>query len=114
MIVESIGFMGRIVGSTQTPNWTLTPYIIQVLTLLLAPALFAASIYMIQGRIVLLTAGERLSMIRVSWLTKIFVIGDIFSFLLQCAGMTDPLPKVLHFIELLLQQRFKTRNYEFR
>lgn len=54
----------------------------------MAPALFSASIYMIQRRIVLLTGGERLSLIRVGWLTKIFVVGDVFSFLLQCAGMS--------------------------
>ena len=62
------------------------PYIIQSLFILLAPALLAASIYMELGRIILLVDGEHLSLIRTRWLTKIFVAGDIISFLTQGAG----------------------------
>lgn len=58
----------------------------QTLLLLLGPALLAASIYMILGRIILLTDGEKYSIIRRTWLTKIFVGGDIISFLVQGAG----------------------------
>ncbi|KAF2731159.1 RTA1 like protein [Polyplosphaeria fusca] len=58
----------------------------QSLLLLLAPALFAASIYMVLGRIILLTDGEKFSLIRRTWLTKIFVGGDVLSFLLQSTG----------------------------
>jgi hypothetical protein len=54
--------------------------------ILVAPALFAASIYMELGRIILLTDGEQHSIIPKKWLTKIFVIGDVISFLLQAAG----------------------------
>jgi hypothetical protein len=59
----------------------------QSLLLLLAPALFAASIYMVLGRIIRLTDGEAYSLIRVSRLTKIFVAGDVLSFLVQSTGM---------------------------
>lgn len=79
-------------SSTQTPNWTLEPYILQSLLLLLAPAFFAASIYMELGRIITLVDGEHLSMIRKQRLTKIFVCGDVFSFLVQGAGQFLPLP----------------------
>lgn len=58
----------------------------QSLLLLLAPAFFAASIYMILGRIILLTDGESHSLIKARWLTKIFVFGDVLSFLAQSAG----------------------------
>lgn len=58
----------------------------QSLLLLLAPALFAASIYMVLGRLILLTDGESSSLIRASWLTKVFVTGDVLSFLAQSAG----------------------------
>jgi hypothetical protein len=58
----------------------------QTLLLLLGPALFAATIYMILGRIVVLTKGENYSLIRPSWLTKIFVGGDVLCFLLQGGG----------------------------
>jgi hypothetical protein len=55
----------------------------QSLLLLVAPALFAASIYIILGRIILLTDGEKHSLIRQKWLTKVFVAGDVLSFLMQ-------------------------------
>jgi len=62
------------------------PYIIQSLLLLLGPALFAASVYMVFGRLIRLVGGERYSIIRVNWLTKIFVLGDVLSFLVQSGG----------------------------
>lgn len=58
----------------------------QTLLLLLGPALLAASIYMILGRIILLTDGEKYALVRRTWLTKIFVGGDILAFLAQSAG----------------------------
>jgi hypothetical protein len=58
----------------------------QSLLLLVAPALFAASIYIILGRIILLVDGEKHSIIRQKWLTKIFVTGDIISFVTQMGG----------------------------
>jgi hypothetical protein len=54
--------------------------------LLVAPALYAASIYMMLGRIILVTDGESHSVIRKNWLTKIFVAGDVVSFIMQGAG----------------------------
>jgi hypothetical protein len=54
--------------------------------LLLAPAFFAASIYMVLGRLILLVDGEAHSIIRAKWLTKVFVLGDVVSFLTQSAG----------------------------
>ena len=84
--VEIMGYAGRIASSQETPDWTLGPYIVQSLTLLIAPALFAASIYMTLGRIILLVDGERHSIIPKKWLTKLFVAGDVLSFLLQGAG----------------------------
>jgi hypothetical protein len=66
--------------------WSLSPFIVQSLFILVAPALLAASIYIILGRIILLVDGERYSLVRQKWLTKMFVAGDVFSFLLQGAG----------------------------
>jgi hypothetical protein len=62
------------------------PYIQQTLLLLLAPALFAASIYMMLGRIVVLLDAEHLCIFKKKWLTKFFVAGDILSFTVQAAG----------------------------
>ncbi|KAH6670137.1 putative RTA1 domain protein [Halenospora varia] len=81
---EWIGYIGRII-SHSSPT-ALGPYIMQTLLLLIAPALFAATIYMILGRIILLLGGSSRSPIRKSVLTKLFVCGDVLSFLAQAAG----------------------------
>ncbi|KAG2019406.1 hypothetical protein GB937_004948 [Aspergillus fischeri] len=85
-IFEIIGYIGRAMSSKQTPDWTLGPYIVQTLFLLLAPALLAASVYMLLGRIILLLQAESHALLGRKWLTKIFVTGDVLSFLLQGAG----------------------------
>ncbi|TVY60215.1 Protein RTM1 [Fusarium oxysporum f. sp. cubense] len=84
--MQVIGYIGRAVSSNESPNWTVKPYVVQTLLLLISPALFAASIYMILGRIIIITGGERHSPIKRVWLTKIFVVGDVASFILQGAG----------------------------
>ncbi|KAE8390153.1 hypothetical protein ETB97_009057 [Aspergillus alliaceus] len=85
-IFEIIGYIGRAMSSKESPNWTLGPYIIQTLFLLLAPALLAASIYMFLGRIILVLQAESHALLKKKWLTKIFVTGDVLSFVLQGAG----------------------------
>ncbi|KAL4768683.1 RTA1 like protein-domain-containing protein [Aspergillus nidulans var. acristatus] len=84
--VEIIGYIGRAASSKQSPNWTLGPYLVQTLFLLLAPALLAASIYMFLGRIILVLEAESHALMKKKWLTKVFVTGDVLSFLLQGAG----------------------------
>ena len=81
-----MGYIGRVLSSRESPNWTLGPFIMQSLLLLLAPALYAASIYMVLGRIIELIDGEKQSLIRKRWLTKLFVMGDVLSFTVQMAG----------------------------
>jgi hypothetical protein len=87
-VCEITGYSGRAVSATQSPNWTLVPYIIQSLLLLIAPALFAASIYMVLGRIILLTNGATFSLVRPKVLTFLFVSGDVLCFLVQGSGET--------------------------
>ncbi|KAH1304358.1 hypothetical protein KXX24_003584 [Aspergillus fumigatus] len=86
IIVEAIGYLCRYISAKQTPKWTTKPYIGQSLLLLLAPALFAASVYMILGRIIRLLNAGSLSLVRPNWLTKVFVAGDVISFFMQCGG----------------------------
>jgi hypothetical protein len=86
-LVELIGYIGRILSARQSPNWTLGPFILQSVCLLVAPALFAASIYMVLGRIIVAVDGEKYSFIKKRWLTKIFVTFDVISFLVLAAGM---------------------------
>jgi hypothetical protein len=60
--------------------------VIQSVLILVAPALYAASIYMILGRLIRALHAEHLSFIPVKWLTKIFVSGDVVALLLQAGG----------------------------
>ncbi|KAF3402544.1 hypothetical protein DPV78_004250 [Talaromyces pinophilus] len=83
---EWVGYIGRILSSNESPNWSLGPYIQQTILILLAPALFAASIYMMLGRIVMLLDAEQHCIFRKKWLTKFFVCGDVLSFTVQAAG----------------------------
>jgi hypothetical protein len=80
----------------------LGPYIVSALGTLLAPALFAASIYMVLGRVIHLTGGESYALIRKKWSTKLFVIGDITSFLFQAMGKSTYLsPDKIEHTEIL-------------
>ena len=62
------------------------PYIAQSMLILLAPALYAASIYMLLGRLVVLLDGEDNCVISTKWLTKLFLLGDILSIIGQGGG----------------------------
>ncbi|KAF0327599.1 hypothetical protein K4K61_008112 [Colletotrichum sp. SAR11_59] len=83
-LLEIAGYLGRFLSSTDTGN--LGFFMIQTLCLLVAPALFAASIYMVLGRLILYLQCAPLSPIKPSRLTKIFVVGDVLSFLVQVMG----------------------------
>lgn len=82
--VEIAGYAARAASYDITDQ--LPPYVIQYLFILVAPALFAASIYMILGRIIRSVQGKRHSPIRPVWLTRIFVTGDVISFATQLVG----------------------------
>ncbi|KFA69644.1 hypothetical protein S40285_04042 [Stachybotrys chlorohalonatus IBT 40285] len=86
-LAEVIGYVGRVLGAMEDPGcWTLGPFVMQACLILVGPAFMAASIYMILGRIILLTEGEHHALIKRRWLTKLFVTGDVISLLTQSAG----------------------------
>ncbi|KAM0352042.1 hypothetical protein HYE67_009920 [Fusarium culmorum] len=85
-LFECVGYIGRALSANEAPDFTKNPYIIQSILLLLGPALLAASIYMVLGRLIVLLDAGHLSVIRPNWLTKVFVTGDVLSFLAQSAG----------------------------
>ncbi|KAI1758516.1 RTA1 like protein-domain-containing protein [Hypoxylon sp. FL1150] len=85
-LFETGGYAARAWSARQTPDWTLMPYIIQSLLTLLGPTFFAASIYMILGRLIRFLGADPYSMIRSRWLTKFFLLGDILSFFGQGGG----------------------------
>ena len=83
--MEIVGYIGRVISSHN--QWSLGPHIIQAILLLVAPALFAASIYIVLGRVISATHAENLSLVPRRWLTRIFVCGDVVAFLLQAGGV---------------------------
>ncbi|CAG7978860.1 unnamed protein product [Penicillium salamii] len=83
-LLECAGYIARIFSHFDTE--ALGPYIVQTMLILVAPPLFAASIYMTLGRIIVKLDAEEMSLVPVRFLTKIFVVGDVISFLLQCGG----------------------------
>ena len=83
-IVQFLGYCGR--AAAHSDPTKLGTYIMQTTLILIAPALFAASIYMILGRLIRILGAESLSIIPVSWMTKIFVAGDVISFFMQAGG----------------------------
>ncbi|KAI1463487.1 RTA1 like protein [Daldinia caldariorum] len=85
-LFEAVGYVGRAMSSPEYPNFTKNPYIIQSTLLLLGPTLFAASIYMILGRLIVLLEANSYSIIKPRWLTKVFVLGDVLSFFAQGGG----------------------------
>jgi hypothetical protein len=87
--VEVIGYIGRALSHFHDDE--LGPFIIQSLLLLVAPALFSGSIYMVLGRLIRFLEAEKYSLIRINWLTKLFVCGDIVAFVIQGTG-TSILP----------------------
>ncbi|PLB49973.1 RTA1 like protein [Aspergillus steynii IBT 23096] len=80
-IFEFIGYCARAACHNSTGK--IMPFSIQNVFILLGPALFAASIYMTLSRIIYSIRGEPLALVHPRWLTKIFVAGDILSFIVQ-------------------------------
>jgi hypothetical protein len=62
------------------------PYCIQAVFILLGPALFAASVYMVLARIIRSIHAEKYSILPLNWVTKTFVLSDIVTFLVQAGG----------------------------
>jgi len=85
-IFEIVGYAARAISNKEAPNLSLGPFVIQTLLILVAPALLAASIYMILGRIIISVDAESYSLIKKRWLTKVFVTSDVISFFVQLGG----------------------------
>ncbi|KAL4906983.1 hypothetical protein BDW74DRAFT_131154 [Aspergillus multicolor] len=83
-VFQILGYLFRILSHNHTDSIPL--YALQTVLILLAPALYAASIYMVLGRLIEYLNAQEHSLVRVKWMTKIFVTGDVISFLMQCGG----------------------------
>lgn len=85
------GYVFRYISAKSPAD--LGPYIMQSLFIILPPSLYAATIYMIYGRLVIFVNAPEASIIRPTRVTKIFVTGDVLAFLLQAGGggmMAEP------------------------
>ncbi|KAG4275410.1 hypothetical protein FPRO04_14396 [Fusarium proliferatum] len=83
-LFQTAGYCGRIWSHYNT--LAVGGFVVQAIPILVAPALYAASIYMILGRLIRTLRAEHLSLIRVEWVTRIFVTGDVVAFSLQAGG----------------------------
>lgn len=105
--VEIYGLVSRCTASQNTAS--ILSYALANDGILLAPALFAASIYMTLGRLIRFLQAEHLSLINVRWLAKIFVVGDVLSFVVQgsSVGLSvtghDTGAKLIIIVGLLIQ-----------
>ncbi|KAM5352940.1 hypothetical protein ACJ41O_005662 [Fusarium nematophilum] len=87
-IVFAIGCFFQVIGygaraGAHSKTERIMPYAVQNMFIIIAPVLFAASIYMVLARIINSIRAEKYSMIRPTKLTKTFVLGDVLSFLIQ-------------------------------
>ena len=79
-----LGYVFRLL-SARNPD-SLTSYISQSMLIILPPSLYAATIYMTYGRIVMFVNKPHLSVVNPHKVTKLFVLGDTSAFLLQLVG----------------------------
>ncbi|KAF2271971.1 RTA1-domain-containing protein [Westerdykella ornata] len=83
-VFEVIGYLFRIAARYDTSSLPLS--ILQSVFPLLAPILFAASLYMVYARVVRSLHAEFLSIVPSRWTTIIFVGGDWFCLNVQSSG----------------------------
>ncbi|KAK6335087.1 hypothetical protein TWF718_010528 [Orbilia javanica] len=85
-LLEVIGYIGRVGGSSDPFNGLGgQSFIIQICCLTVAPACYAAGIYLCLARIVM-AFGEDISRIKPRWYTYIFITCDVVSLVTQSVG----------------------------
>ncbi|KAF2134861.1 RTA1-domain-containing protein [Dothidotthia symphoricarpi CBS 119687] len=82
-VLEVVGYIGRIMA--HNGQYKETPFLIQIVCLTIAPAFFAAGIYLCLSRIIL-AFGADISRIKPLSYPRIFIPCDIVSLLLQATG----------------------------
>ncbi|KAK5947863.1 hypothetical protein OHC33_011128 [Knufia fluminis] len=83
-LFQILGYATRIACHYHTD--LIPPYAIQSTFIVIAPVFYAASIYMVLGRLIRSVHGDRHSIIRPTRMTKIFVWGDILTLNVQSTG----------------------------
>ncbi|KAK9368155.1 RTA1 like protein-domain-containing protein [Lipomyces kononenkoae] len=83
-LFQMIGYPARVFAHYHTDQ--IGPYAVQSSFILLAPVFYAASIYMVLGRVVRSVHGERFSIVRPSWMSKLFISCDLLALSVQGIG----------------------------
>ncbi|KAF2727565.1 RTA1 like protein [Polyplosphaeria fusca] len=97
-LFEIIGHISRAISHFHLSS--IPAFSVQSILILLAPILFAAGIYMFLGRLIRASGYSDLSPVRTTWITKIFLFGDIFCFFVQAVGAGKLIkPKNPHDVE---------------
>lgn len=81
---EAGGYYGRVWSHQNIREGT--PYLVQMMLILGSAPLLAATVYMTLGRFIRALDAEEHAVIRPSWITKIYVLIDIASFVCQMWG----------------------------
>ncbi|KAF2141573.1 uncharacterized protein K452DRAFT_271181 [Aplosporella prunicola CBS 121167] len=81
---EAGGYWGRIKAHDHIRSSG--PYLLQMMLLLASPPFLACTIYMTLGRIIRNLDAHKLSLIRTTWLTKLYIVIDVGSFVAQIMG----------------------------
>ena len=81
--LEVLGYIGRIMSRHNPFNQS--AYLLQIVTLTIAPAFMAAALYFTLSRIVL-TFGSANSRLPALWYPRVFIPCDVISLLLQAGG----------------------------
>ena len=95
LIAETVEFVGYVARAISIKNLDEKGiFIVQIVLILVAPAVMAAACYMAFGRVVLWAVPPRFQTARYLWvparrITPIFVGSDVFSFFIQAIGGLD-------------------------
>jgi hypothetical protein len=99
MSVQIIGYICRILAYNHKESVPI--YSVQTILILLAPPLYTTSIYIVLGRLITYLQAERLSLVLVRWMTKIFITGNVIAFVMQAAGAQDLMCSIRSYVIVL-------------
>ncbi|KAG5421611.1 RTA3 [Candida metapsilosis] len=82
-LLEFLGFLGRVLSFSDMSSFSY--YVMQMVTLTIAPAFTMGGIYFLLGQLVVIH-GRRFSFLKPMWYAYIFIASDITSLVIQAAG----------------------------
>ncbi|KAI5958202.1 hypothetical protein KGF57_002557 [Candida theae] len=83
VVLEFLGFLGRVLSFSDMSSFVY--YVMQMVTLTIAPAFIMGGIYFLLGQLVIIH-GRQFSVLKPLWYAYIFIACDIVSLFIQAAG----------------------------